>query len=441
MEKRLYIKLTLLLLMFGGSFTLIFHFYNESSYILTSAASIASAALALLILTFQLDVIKKMKYIIEAIDNKDYMFSFVTNRKRRDINSYLNTIREMLENARKEVEERERYYHTVLDNISSSVIITNQNSSILKLNKAAKTLLGLDNISHINNLSNYYPGMSEAFNSAAVNSSTSFSFTTEKDQFKISIQLTIWQNATQKLHIYTLSNISSELEYKELESWSRLSKVLTHEIMNSLTPIISISSSLVENKHIEDSDIATGLNVIHNTSNSLVKFVNNYRQLSRIATPEMAPVYVKGIIDNVVGLYDNIDSKIKFKIVISPENLMIYADENQIIQIVINLVKNAIESIINGEDSDNNCDSKNCQGVINIECYSKENEDVIIKISDSGGRISEDAAEHIFVPFFTTKSGGSGIGLSVSRQIMRLHNGSIVLIQNSKSKSFVLTFR
>ena len=199
--------------------------------------------------------------------------------------------------------------------------------------------------------------------------------------------------------------------------------------MNSLTPIISISSSLVDNKNVNDEDVATGLSVIHNTSNSLVKFVDNYRQLSRVSSPVMAPVYVREIIENALGLYNNCSDNITFEVNIRQGDLMIFVDENQILQIVINLVKNAIESI--GEEC----------GVVTIKAYCEPNEDVVIKVSDTGTLIPADVAENIFIPFFTTKNGGSGIGLSLSRQIMRLHNGSISLFQSSRSKSFVLTFK
>lgn len=429
MDKRLIFKVSFLLLLFGGSFVAIFHFHSNESYYYAGIASVVTAIIGVVIVALQLSFIRKLKFIIGAIDNKDYMFSFVVNKKHGDINSYLNIIKNMLENARKEVEHSEKYYQHVLDNISSGVIVTNQNNSIMRINDAMKTILGVGNISHINNLSNYYPGMTEAFLNTNPQKPQWFSFSTEREQFKVSIQQTVWIKREQMLKIYTINNISNELEYKELDSWNRLTRVLTHEIMNSLTPIISISSTLAESKKINDPDIAMGLNVISTTSNSLIKFVDNYRQLSRIATPIMMPIYIKNIIDSALGLYDTVEQKIVFEINISQDDLMIYVDEAQILQIVINLVKNAVESI-----GDND-------GKVTIDASCDQNEDVLIKISDSGDRIPDDVAENIFIPFFTTKNGGSGIGLSISRQIMRLHNGSISLIQTNNQKSFILTFK
>lgn len=429
MDKKLIYKVAFLLLLFGSSFASIFYFYSQGSYYYCGVASITATVLAVIITTLQLSFIGKMKFIISAIDNKDYMFAFVENKQRRDINTYLNTIKNMLDNARKEIEDSEKYYQHVLDNISSGVIVTNQNNSVMRINSTMKTILGVDNISHINNLSSYYSGMSEAFIDTSPIKAQWFSFSTEREQFKVSIQLSLWERGGKILKIYTVNNISNELEYKELDSWNRLTRVLTHEIMNSLTPIISISSALVESKKINDPDIEMGLNVIATTSSSLVKFVDNYRQLSRIATPAMMPIYVKNIVDSALGLYDNVEQKIVFEINISQEDLMIYVDEAQILQIVINLLKNAVESI---GDRD---------GTVTIDAYCEKNEDVVIKVSDSGARIPNDVAENIFIPFFTTKTGGSGIGLSISRQIMRLHNGSISLIQTNNQKSFLLTFR
>lgn len=429
MDKKLIFKISLLLLLFGLSFTAVFYFYKSESYYYSSIFMVVSIALAIAMITMQLTFIKKMKFVISAIDNKDYMFSFVVNKKHKDINAYLNTIKDMLENARKEVVDKEKYYQLILENISSGVMVTNQNNSILRINNAMRTILGVDNITHINNLSSYYNGMTEAFIETTPQKPQWFSFSTEKEQFKVSIQLSLWEKGDSLLKIYTVNNISNELEYKELESWNRLTRVLTHEIMNSLTPIISISSSLVESKKITDPDIEMGLNVIATTSNSLIKFVDNYRQLSRIATPSMMPVYVKSVVENALGLYENNSTNIAFETNMNQDDLMIYVDEAQILQIVINLVKNAVESI---GDKD---------GKVTIDAYCEPNEDVVIKVSDTGERIPNDVADNIFIPFFTTKTGGSGIGLSISRQIMRLHNGSITLIQTSTTKSFMLTFK
>lgn len=429
MEKKLIIKIVILLILFGTGISAAIYFGIEGRYIELVIAILIAMYAAIRVIFMHTAYIKKMKYIIAAIENKDYMFSFVANQNKQDINTYLNLIKQMLEGARKEVEDNEIYYQYILDNISSGIIIANQNDSILQANNAMKDILAIDNLSHINNLSLYYKGLSEVFRETKPLLPQTFSFSTEKEQLKISILLTMWERNGKLLKIYTVNNISSELEYKEMESWNRLTRVLTHEIMNSLTPIITISSSLVESKKINDKDVVDGLNIISTTGDSLAKFVNNYRELSKISTPVMQPIYVKSLVENIVGLFDVTHKNIDFKINIKQDDLMIFADEGQIRQVIINLVKNGVESI------------ENKNGEVEIEAYCEANEDIIIKIFDTGRKIDEDIAENMFIPFFTTKEGGSGIGLSISRQIMRLHNGSISLLQQNDRKNFILKFK
>ena len=429
MDKRIIFRLFLSLLLFGGGFSMSLYFFCQGLFFSGSICAFFVLIVGYYIIMIQFSFISKMKFIISAIDNKDYMFNFVENKKYKDVNNYLNTMKKMLENARKEIEQNEVYYQLVLDNISSGVIIANKNNSVLKVNSAAKDIFQIDNILHIQYLSRYYPGLSEVFETILPNTHKTFTLTSERFQSKISIQLTHWEKNNRLVKIYTINNFSNELNEKELESWSRLTRVLTHEIMNSLTPIISISQMLISTKEIDDPDIKKGLNVISNTSNSLVKFVDNYRRLSRVPTPIMSPVYVMSIVSQALALFDVDNSKINFEVNITQNDLMFFVDEGQILQIVINLIKNGIESI---GDSD---------GKVIVEAYCEQNEDVILKVSDTGDPIPADVAEHIFIPFFTTKESGSGIGLSISRQIMSLHNGSIMLLQGVNYKTFVLTFK
>ena len=416
------------MLLFGVSLSVAVHLYISENYLLVAVALITMIATVVNTVKLQTSQIKKLEYIVGAIKNRDYTFSFVESTDKQDINSYLNSIKQMLEIAQKEIEDKERYYQYILDNISSGIIVTNQNNSVLRYNKAVSEILSISNISHINNLSSYHIGLTEVFKAVKPLSPQTFSFSTEREQLKISILLTLWEKDGQITKIYTVNNISSELENKEMESWDRLTRVLTHEIMNSLTPIITISSTLVESNKIDDADTVEGLKVISSTGGSLVEFVNNYRKLSRIPTPIMEPIYVESLIDRSVKLFNN-SCNTEFEVDINQKDLMIFADDGLIFQVVVNIIKNGIESFGEG------------RGKIIIDCYCEINEDVVIKISDTGKRIDEDVAESMFIPFFTTKDSGSGIGLSISRQIMRLHNGSISLSQSKDRKSFILKFK
>jgi len=211
----------------------------------------------------------------------------------------------------------------------------------------------------------------------------------------------------------------------ESESWSKLIRVLTHEIMNTVTPIAVLSESLAEDDSL---DMKAGLQTIASSSKNLITFVDSYRNLSKIQTPKKKTIMVSDMVGKVLELNRKYleDSNVKCSFKAITSDVMIYADEGQISQILINLIKNAVQA-----------ESKNIE--IATEINSKD--EVLIYVSDDGIPINKENNEQIFVPFYTTKSGGSGIGLSLSRQIMRLHNGTLDLQQSDNIKTtFVMRF-
>ena len=226
------------------------------------------------------------------------------------------------------------------------------------------------------------------------------------------------------------------LERNEMEAWQKLIRVLTHEIMNAVTPITSLSDTLLGLTEAQASkeEIRNGLQTISSTGKGLLSFVESYRKFTRIPTPEPSLFYVKSFIGRMVELarHQHPDVRVTFHMDIAPSDLILYADENLVSQVVINLLKNAIQAI----ESDKNTDK---EGHINIRAYCNEAEAILIEISNNGPAIPNDIAEHIFIPFFTTKEGGSGIGLSISRQIMRLSGGNLSLLPG-KETTFILKF-
>ena len=233
-----------------------------------------------------------------------------------------------------------------------------------------------------------------------------------------------------------LFDINNELDEKEIDSWIRLTRVLTHEIMNAVTPITSLSDTLLglTEAQVSKEEIRNGLQTISSTGKGLLSFVESYRKFTRIPTPEPSLFYVKSFIERMVELarHQHPDVRVTFHTDIAPSDLILYADENLVSQVVINLLKNAIQAI----ESDKNTDK---EGHINIRAYCNEAEAILIEISNNGPAIPNDIAEHIFIPFFTTKEGGSGIGLSISRQIMRLSGGNLSLLPG-KETTFILKF-
>lgn len=219
-----------------------------------------------------------------------------------------------------------------------------------------------------------------------------------------------------------MNDINSELEEKEIDSWIRLTRVLTHEIMNSITPITSISETMLQ-KYRPDDDIRNGLETICTTGRSLMNFVENYRKFTHIPTPVPTLFYVKKFVGRMRSMALSTagggqEAKLPEIVTdVSPDNLILYADENLVSHVVLNLLRNAMQAIGTGHEG----------GRIVIKARCDENEAVIIDISNNGPTIPKEEREQIFVPFFTTKHEGSGIGLSVSRQIMRLSGGTITL--------------
>ncbi len=218
----------------------------------------------------------------------------------------------------------------------------------------------------------------------------------------------------------------------EQDSWTKLIRVLTHEIMNTVSPIASLSDAMAksvdENGHSE-LDIKAGLETISDSSKNLIGFVQTYRQLSGVAKPVRKALDLQELIDSIIGLNTEYLTSCGAACTYRPEepDLMIYADEGQISQILINLIKNALQA-----------GAKH----IMISARMGKDDDVIVQVSNDGDPIPTSAQEQIFIPFYTTKKEGSGIGLSLSRQIMRNHNGSIELLRSDASETvFELRFR
>ena len=261
-------------------------------------------------------------------------------------------------------------------------------------------------------------------------------FNNERGTVNMSVRVSDITVRKEHLRILALNDINNELDEKEIDSWIRLTRVLTHEIMNAVTPITSLSDTLLGLTEAQASkeEIRNGLQTISSTGKGLLSFVESYRKFTRIPTPEPSLFYVKSFIERMVELarHQHPDVRVTFHTDIAPSDLILYADENLVSQVVINLLKNAIQAI----ESDKNTDK---EGHINIRAYCNEAEAILIEISNNGPAIPNDIAEHIFIPFFTTKEGGSGIGLSISRQIMRLSGGNLSLLPG-KETTFILKF-
>ncbi|MCZ2661526.1 sensor histidine kinase [Bacteroides fragilis] len=377
---------------------------------------------------------KRVLFMIDALENNDNAIHFPeenTTPETRDINRALNRVGHILYNVKSETAQQEKYYELILDCINTGVLVLNDNGAIYQKNNEALRLLGLNVLTHIRQLSKVDVTLMQKVEFCRTGEKLQITFNNERGTVNLSIRVSDITIRKEHLRILALSDINSELDEKEIDSWIRLTRVLTHEIMNSVTPITSLSDTLLSLSDTHDEEIRSGLQTISTTGKGLLAFVESYRRFTRIPTPEPSLFYVKAFIDRMVELarHQNTCENITFHTNISPADLIVYADENLISQVVINLLKNAIQAI-----------GTQAGGKIEISARCNDSEEVLIEIKNNGPVIPPEIADHIFIPFFTTKEGGSGIGLSISRQIMRLSGGNITLLPGKETK-FVLKFK
>lgn len=378
--------------------------------------------------------VKQVLFMINALENNDNTFHFpeeTGTKENKMIHQALNRVGHILHNVKSETAQQEKYYELILDFVSTGLLVLNDNGAVYQKNKETLRLIGLNVFTHIHQLSKIDSKLMEKIENCRPGDKLQITFHNERGTVNLSIRVSEINIRKEHLRILALNDINTELDEKEIDSWIRLTRVLTHEIMNSVTPITSLSDTLLTMAAGKDEEISRGLQTISTTGKGLLAFVESYRKFTRIPSPEPSLFYVKPFIERMVELakHQNPCNNITFNTEIQSTDLILYADENLISQVFINLLKNAIQAI-----------GKQAEGQIEIRAYCNEMEEVLIEIKNNGPAIPPEIVEHIFIPFFTTKEGGSGIGLSISRQIMRLSGGSLTLLPDKMTK-FVLKFK
>lgn len=363
--------------------------------------------------------IKKVTFLFDAIDNGDFSFNFPTEKRFKEDNilhQSLNRIKLFLQHTREEQMDREKYYEQILNAVDTGILVVDSHDNILQHNQAALRLLDTDVLTHMNQVKGKL-----------------------KDEH-LAKHETQAMLKDKHVRIIALSDVSHELSNQEVDSWIKLIRVLTHEIMNTITPVTSLSETLLT-RVTEDKDLKQGLETIHKTGTELLAFVNNYRRFTHVPQPQPALFYVEPFLERMALLCNH-----EVEISVSPKDLLVYADESLLSHVVTNLLKNAVEAFREKErENKQECRSADLQSAaskkafIRLQAYANAQESIIIDVSNNAGLIAEDVASHIFIPFFTTKPEGSGIGLSLSRQIMRVSGGSLSLLQDKAQG--ITTFR
>ena len=371
----------------------------------------------------------KVTYMLDALEDKELNFRFDERRLRgRRFNRTLNRLRNIFDKERHEIIEQEKYFGLMLDHVKTGIAVIEKDGRVTYCNKTALSLLGIATFGHIRQLRSVSDSLYASFRTIADGNEERASYYNESGKMTISLTASQATIGKDTVRIIAFNDISNEIAENEQQSWSKLIRVLTHEIMNTITPIASLSDTLMTFDGADD-DIRNGLSTISESSKGLIKFVDSYRNLTRVAPPVKKAFYFKELAERVINLTreQTIMSGAICTYVEKSEDVLLYADEGQITQILINLVKNAVQA-----------EAKN----IEITAEINLSEQIIINVTNDGNPISKESQEEIFVPFFTTKQEGTGIGLSLSRQIMRLHNGSLSLTKSDDhSTVFTLIFR
>ena len=401
-----------------------------TAYILITLAAVSLAA-SLSGIYFTVKARRKVTYMLDAMEDGETNFRFREDRGRdRKFNRTLNRLKRIFEKEKEAIREQEIFYGRLLEQVQTGIIVTDDaDGRIIYCNSKALTILGLSSPGNLRQLSRTRPELERIFSRIADGDETKASLCNESSRMTVSITASSARIGKVSAKIIAVNDISNEMEENESESWTRLIRVMTHEIMNTVTPIASLSETLSGYIGTGDSRIKDGLDTIATSARGLIRFVNSYRDLTHIPQPIRSAFYLKELIDKIFSLTaeDMAAAGVRCSYSERTDDIILYADKDQISRIVINLMKNAVQA---GADS------------IDITAGIDGSGSVIIDIANNGEPISMESRDEIFIPFFTTRPEGSGIGLSLSRQIMRLHNGLIRLSRSdSDSTVFTLIFR
>ena len=363
-----------------------------------------------------------------------------------ELNRAFNDVISDFQKVRSEKEEHFHYLQSIVQNIDVAILAYRKDGTIEMINKAAKKLFQIHSLKNINGLEQISPELVNTLLHINPGENALVKVQEQDDILQLAIHSTEFKIKDKLIILSTINNIQNVLEEQETEAWQKLIRVLTHEIMNSITPIASLSSTLeimlkgiTENGNVkEELDINTvmeilqALQTINKRSTGLLHFVNTYRNLTRIPKPNFKIFPVSELFKNIFLLMEEelTASKINFITKIEPENLMVSADDQLIEQVVINLIRNSIHALENRDNP-----------TIELKAFYNKRGRVTIQVTDNGTGILPEVLDKIFIPFFTTKQSGSGIGLSLSRQILRLHNGTISAFSvPEKETVFTMTF-
>lgn len=446
--KKFRFQIILRILLIVITLVIIYFIHNESAY------AISSIILVLLFIAQVISLIRyaeqtnrKLTKFFEAIRHADFTNTFSGNelgKSFEELNNEFNEVIDAFSKNKTEKEEHFSYLLTVIQHVSVGIIVYKKDGTVDVFNNAVKRLLRLPRLRKIKNLRVVDEDLPDKLMNMRAGDKLLTKVFVDDELLQLSMHATQFRMRGEEYILVSFQDIHPELEQKEIESWQKLIRVLTHEIMNSITPISSLTEtvdSILENHaknppseedYKEDmADVRQAISTIGTRSKGLLNFVEIYRNLTRIPKPNFRHFYVQEMFDRAFKLLNpkleknNIETKVK----VFPKDLKVLADPDLIDQVLINLLLNAIDAV----SYEGNKNPK-----ITIVASVNLNNRTTIEIADNGLGIKQDLLDKIFMPFFTSKKKGSGIGLSLSRQIMQMHKGS-VSVRSKKGEGAIFT--
>ncbi len=404
----------------------------KSWYLLLVMAVLLLVVQAFLLISYINSTNRKIAYFFDAIKNEDFTLRFpekVSIESFKELNRSLNRVNGLIQEVHLQLQIREQYYQQILKQASIGIMTYNEKGHILFSNPTLEQLLNYRPLNHIKQLEQIDPKLYALFAGLQPFDRKLFQLSNEREKIQLALKATSLSLDGKSLLLVTVQDIHKELDEKETDSWVRLIRVLTHEIMNTITPITSISESIL--KYYRERDGASvrgdfsptqidntvkGLEVIKEQGSDLMQFVQSYRSFLNLPPPDKALVPAHKLLDRFMLIMDgeHKGKNIHFEADTQPPDLELFVDEKQISQVLINLGRNAIQAL-EGQGS----------GWVKIIAEEDGQGRKRIQVRDNGPGIPPGRIEEVFVPFFTTKEGGTGIGLSLSKQIMRLHGGNL----------------
>ena len=415
---------------------------------------VASLVSALIVVLLMIDLFRfvdrsnrDFTNLLEALKQQDFTTSYsgkFSEKSFRDLESSFNEIVEQYRGARMDQAAQYQYLQTVIDHINIALVCFNDSGKVFLFNQAASVLFRKAKVESLEPLKSIHPGLHQLMVKLRAGQREVIKVNREGELLQLSVHVTEFSVRQEKFKLVSLQNIRQEMEEQELDSWQKLIRVLTHEIMNSVTPVSSLSAAINEMLTDENGrrrelasidrddleDMYSSLETIEVRSKGLLNFVADYKNLTRLPKPLFEDIAIDFLLNHMHMLFkkDMALENIHYQVQVPSHQMTICADSMMIQQVLINLIKNAMDAVKGRSEKS-----------ILLSADSR-NEKVIIRVRDNGKGIDAEDLEKVFIPFYTTKKNGSGIGLSLSKQIMRLHKGSIHFQSDDSGTVFNIEF-